>query len=166
MAKITRFPVGLLDFLGLKTQGTNPSILSDTVAPILDLSQFYLADRWRIVLESGLTAAGIANVSTALTVPVGEVWYVKQFGISSSALGAGQTLRLQAFVSPPGVSAGSYYTARLDQAAQATVGEVCRSAVRDFVATGGTGFGFSSLQNVGGPVLNIQAAWLYCPLLR
>lgn len=166
MAKITRFPVGLLDFLGLKTQGTNPSILSDTVAPTLDLSQFYLADRWRIVLETGLSAVGTNNTATALTVPVGEVWYVKQFGLSTGALGAGQTLRLQAFVSPPGIAAGSYLTGQLDQAAQATVGELCRASVRDFIATGGTGFGFTPLQNVAGPVGGIQATWLYCPLLR
>lgn len=166
MAQITRVPVGLLDFLGLKTQGNNPAILSDTVAPILDLSDFYLADRWEILVETGLNAVGTANVQCVTTVPVGQVWYVKQFGVSTAPLGAGQTLRLQAFASLPGAAAASHLTGALDQAAQATVGEICRASLRGFVATGGTGFGFTPLQNVAGPVNGLAATWLFCRLLR
>jgi len=166
MSKITRLPVGLLDFLGTKNDGRNPALLSETVAPTLELADFYLADRWEILVETGLNAVGTANVSTATVVPVGQVWYVKQFGVSTAPLGAGQTLRLQAFASLPGAAAASHYTGPLDQAAQATVGELCRASLRDFVATGGTGFGFTPLQNTGGPVNGLAATWLFCRLLR
>lgn len=166
MAKISRLPVGLLDFLGLKNLGRNPDELALTVVPMLDMRDFYLADRWTNVVETGLSAAGTANTSTVTRVPAGEIWWIKQYQVSTSPLGAGQTLRLQAFASLPGAASASQFTGELDQAAQATVGEICRASVRDFLAIGGTQFGFTPLQNVAGPVPNISASWTYVPFLR
>ena len=166
MAKITRSPVGLLDFFGLKNDGRNPAELANVVAPIIDLREFYLADRWQYTSESGLTATGTNNVACALSVPVGEIWYVKEFGVSSGALGAGVQLRLQAFITLPGNVARSQITAELDQAASGVAGEVVRTAVRDVLCTGGTEFGFTSLQNVGGPVGGLAAKWVYARFLR
>lgn len=41
---INRIPNGLLSLLGIKSVGQNPSLLSDTVSPTLDLSAFYFTE--------------------------------------------------------------------------------------------------------------------------
>lgn len=86
MPSITRYPPGLLDLLGLQSQGDNPRALSDTVSPVVDIGQLYLASTQQLVTGSGGGAiAGFNSFGPELEVPVGQVWVVHAFNVSVAA---------------------------------------------------------------------------------
>lgn len=91
MPSITRYPNGLLDLLGLQSQGDNPRLVSDIVSSIVDVGQLYLANVQ--VLVTGSVAAAAANFNsfaTPLIVPTGEIWLLKSFSATVAA-GVGVT---------------------------------------------------------------------------
>lgn len=76
MSRINRVPIGLQSFLDSQNAGDNPSELARTVIPIIDLQPFYEARNWEVLtaIASGLTTQQEIN---AITVPEGEIWFVK-----------------------------------------------------------------------------------------
>lgn len=72
MTAIGRVPRGLLDFFRIQSQGSNPQALSETIAPTLDMVDFYAAT------ESG--DVSICNVNVGLAtggtlIPLGATSY-------------------------------------------------------------------------------------------
>lgn len=63
---------GLLDAFDLKTYGTSPTAFGDTVSPIADVMDHYLATRLRCAANNG----NLQNINdnVALTVPNGTAW--------------------------------------------------------------------------------------------
>lgn len=72
MGRVNTNPLGLLDLLQSKTDGINPSDLAESVAPVLDITQFYLSERMGIEFAV-VSTASIGNQS-AIEVTAGEVW--------------------------------------------------------------------------------------------
>jgi hypothetical protein len=75
---IQRFPVGLLEMLGMKGTGDTPHQLGADISGGLDLTSLYLAQR-RVTLSANTGVAMVANTTynlTSLTVPSGEIWFV------------------------------------------------------------------------------------------
>lgn len=83
MPDITRYPRGLLDLLGLQSQGQNPNALGSTVAPTLELGALYglsAQNTGQIVSIIAAPANG-SNAGAGLIVPQGEVWRVEYGGV-------------------------------------------------------------------------------------
>lgn len=93
---INRYPRGLLALLGSKVGGVTPPAFGDQVAPVLELSQFYLADTTeRSTVSGNLAATGL--FASTIVVPDTELWYIQRYSvISGAALGAGQSLTMVA----------------------------------------------------------------------
>lgn len=82
---IQRVPLGLIDFLGLQSSGGNPTVLPDQLSSILDLTPFYLANRWEALQTTTAAISTLgATVVSVLTVPAGQIWYCDQFQIAGS----------------------------------------------------------------------------------
>ena len=97
---ISRRPAGLLDLLLSQQQGQNPTKLEDDVQPIIDMSQFYEADRISIdALTTNLSAVG---VTATHTVPAGEHWKLIAVGFAGVFNAANQ--RVQIYFSFSGFS--------------------------------------------------------------
>jgi len=99
---INRQPLGLLSFFGIKNSGRNPSALAESIAPTLDLSQWYLATNSQsTAINDNVAAVGF---TTFIQVPQNETWAILACTVNSqNALGAGQTLRIGGAFSRPSV---------------------------------------------------------------
>lgn len=74
---ISRRPSGLLDLLLTQQQGKNPSVLGESVQPVIDLTEMYATDR--LTIETlNRTYTAIAQ-TTNFDVPPGETW--RLFGV-------------------------------------------------------------------------------------
>lgn len=75
---IQRFPVGLLELLGMKGTGDTPHTLGDNIGASVDIMSMYLAQR-RVTVSAqtsiAMTGNGTFN-ATGLAVPSGEIWFV------------------------------------------------------------------------------------------
>ena len=72
MSKINTLPKGLQQFLGNTHQGVNPSELSQTVQPQVDLQPFWSADKLKWFSNAvTVTTPGNGNI---VVVPQGELW--------------------------------------------------------------------------------------------
>lgn len=105
--QIGRYPVGFLELLGSKTNGTTPAVLLDGVMPTVDLTEFWAqgASRQTLAATTTITAPGIWGATTsALTVPIGEFWRVHSITLHRGAvLPAGTTYRLSPAYYDPGI---------------------------------------------------------------
>lgn len=70
--RINRVPLGLLDFLGTKSLGDNPSELMAEVRPTLNLFPFFAAERFVVNGENASASTGAGGQT--FTVPKGELW--------------------------------------------------------------------------------------------
>ena len=89
-------PEGLLGFFDIK-RGNAPRLLSIDLAAQLDLTDWYLYTNAIGVpspAASAIAAVGFQSFGH-LVVPPNEFWYVEEFGLLSSKLGAGQALQFQ-----------------------------------------------------------------------
>lgn len=75
-----KLPDGLLGAYNLKTTGQAPSEFGDTVAPVTDLTDFYLRD----LLANSVTAGSVtaAGDTTSVTVPAGVMWRLLSVGLA------------------------------------------------------------------------------------
>lgn len=94
---IQRVPWGMLDYLGLKGSGDNPTTLSNVVSPVVDFTNAYLYQRWvTFSLPTINMAAGFITtaVPSDLQAPAGSLMIFDQLHFRSSAImGAGTTIR-------------------------------------------------------------------------
>lgn len=96
---IQRYPVGLLPFLGIQSAGVAPSEISGTVAPTLDVLDFYTRDRIENVQIGGINlgpAIGlIGNANSGGTPAANELWLVYGVSLQTTAQAAATTGRYQ-----------------------------------------------------------------------
>jgi len=81
---INRIPQGFLSLLDLKTQGQNAHTLSDTLIPVVECLDFYLAAQRQVVTAQAAASIGAVSAA-ALTPAAGEIWIVRQFCVFSVA---------------------------------------------------------------------------------
>lgn len=68
-------PRGLLGFFGLKTEGQNPNEFSDTIVPVVDVTDFYGARR---IEEATNSSTGeVAAASIQINVDARHQWWVR-----------------------------------------------------------------------------------------
>lgn len=75
MSRINRLPLGLLDYLGSKTQGDNPSEFLQEVRPTLNLTPFLLAER--LEHKFNRREESVTANSDFFTVPSGQAWLLQ-----------------------------------------------------------------------------------------
>lgn len=96
---IQRYPRGLLDLLGSKSNGQNPVQLAQVVAPVIDVSALYQFD----LVEQRAATTNAANLPGAwgvtgsnLTVPAGELWLVHNLSLAANTnLVAGESYQVR-----------------------------------------------------------------------
>ena len=99
---IQRYPRGLLDLLGSKSSGDNPTQLSPVVVGQIDLSALYQFDK----VEARSATTNVANLNGAwavtgsnLTVPAGELWLLHNLSANANAnLAAGEAYTINAAI--------------------------------------------------------------------
>lgn len=100
MGTIARRPAGLLDLLLAQQSGKNPSELSDTVIPVLDLGMYYDQERIQVAEETR-TASAVGN-SDEITVPQGESWKVLNVSCRMTHNTIGAIIRVGLFITATG----------------------------------------------------------------
>lgn len=106
-------PPGLLSLLQLKQRGKNPDTLSDTVVPVVDLTEWYaVLDReflqWELVMDGGAGGAEFAfnfvagaDAASSIIIPNDEVWFVWNVSASFGASIGGELHGLLATATRP-----------------------------------------------------------------
>jgi hypothetical protein len=85
-------PRGLLGWLQLKQQGTNPSQLADFVQPTLDLTPHYREQQAQVLDQNSgisLTTGNVGFVAwspLSIIVPPNETWWVTAYDIATSTI--------------------------------------------------------------------------------
>jgi hypothetical protein len=108
---IQTLPLGLLGLLQLKSGGSNPSQLADTVSPTYDLGKFYENNQSLLcatlfggtpALTTNARGAPVFQVGGVnITVPQKELWYVQEWTISCNLLAA-EYIRFAPWFTGPG----------------------------------------------------------------
>lgn len=143
-------PKGLLGFLQLKNAGKNPDRLSNTLSPSLDLFEWYMAGTAQDIIPAPATAA-LPTGSTGfqaftvnpVIVPQQEIWWVQNFGVLSSALGATESVGFMcAIQGVPAAVAGTYmFGDRRTILTGTATGRVARAYANGFWVPPGYTFG-------------------------
>lgn len=81
MGQINAIPKGFLDLFNAQQQGKTPPQYVDALAPVVDMTEFYLAN----YLGAHQVDANHAGASVfTVTVPDGEVWLLRNLGLLSN----------------------------------------------------------------------------------
>jgi len=88
---IQRVPRGLIDLLGMRATGQTPAQLGNDIRGSLELLEFYLNERFRVLQgnSSNIVSPAISVVAGS-TVPQGQLWLLYQISLSSGLSAAGQ----------------------------------------------------------------------------
>jgi len=152
---------GLLDFLQLKNLGRNPTLLADSVQPVLNVNDWYKSEQPEVVggrtgLGSTVVYAGYENTAT-LEVPSNEVWRVRDYtvalvidlatctGVEIYALAPAMRYRQEAFDVGAGVMVGRsrpFYDSTLTGPLPTNGNKFFAPSLRDFWAPPGAFLGF------------------------
>lgn len=87
---LSNYPQGLVGLLGLRSSGASVSQFAETMAPTLDMLDFYVQLRRESLTLTQFAAAAGSQLFTEI-VPPGELWYVTEFNIGGNT-GAGGAL--------------------------------------------------------------------------
>lgn len=159
---VNAVPEGLLDVLGVKSQGRYPDTLDGSVQLILDPFDLYAIPRLEYANEAGgpLSLVGTASTFCALTVPAGEIWWVKAYAWVGT-LGAGMTTKIRVFAGIPNLAGNSADDSEVDAGCSGTTGDRIRAVKRNFWAYSGWAFGAQAITNTGGPANVFSAIWQF-----
>lgn len=149
MPLINRVPRGLLSLLDLKAQGENARELSYQLTTVIEALDFYLAAFREIVTDTETVPGTGPDGDPNLSPPAGQIWFVRQFGVFSTAdLPVGATLQIMAGVVP--ISGLFIPLGNLSD--RAAVGERVSSSVPDqFVLQPGEQLGYFTNVFTGAP---------------
>jgi len=84
-APITERPQGLLELLGLKNGGQYPQHMSELLAPTFDLGSWYRQWQKEVRAPADVTFTNLGTSFLLDTVPAGEVWFVHEVNVRSTA---------------------------------------------------------------------------------
>lgn len=99
MGDITKPPLGLLDLLGRKSVGSNPSILEGDISGGVALLDLYLLNA-RLQFASTITINNSSTQTLDHTVPSGKIWVVYSYGLTFTPLAAGNQGIQMGFIDP------------------------------------------------------------------
>jgi len=91
-AVISKLPLGLLGFFGIKNGGQYPQTVGQVIVPQLDMGELLAANyHERLGLQSLVTATGFTQSTIVATggnaiVPASELWYVMHASMVASTL--------------------------------------------------------------------------------
>jgi len=154
---INRVPQGLLSLLDLKAQGENAKELSYQLFTVLEALDFYLAPIREIVTDTETVPGTGPDGDPNLSPPAGQIWFVRQFGVFSTAdLAVGATLQVVAGILP----LSGVFLPMGDLSNLAAVGERVASSVPDqFILQSGQQLGYFTTVFGGAPgVVRITAS--------
>jgi hypothetical protein len=97
---------GMMQLLGLKNNGQAPGVLSDVVAPVLNVLPFYL--QANVELLAGGSALPASGFTGFFPVPTRETWYIHSASSDLSGLAATEYAEISACVY---AASGAGYTA-------------------------------------------------------
>lgn len=108
MGQINRIPRGYLDLVGTETGGKNPSDSSETVSPIVDMSELYSSQALRSI-NFAINSLVVGSSSNIL-VPSEETWLLYSAGmhVTSPLLGDQDNVALFAGQLPRGGPAAGF----------------------------------------------------------
>lgn len=135
---IQRVPPGLLGYFGIKNGGMNPTNVSNTLLPQLDMLDWYMMGS-----VSGLSTGGLVNaigLTTYFTVPDGEYWYVHGVTARATVAAAGR-VRMRAAAAIPFVSTLNIYQAGPLAESSVATDDVTSTIQESFWAPPGARFG-------------------------
>lgn len=95
-ARINQQPGGILGLLGIKNGGRNPEELATILAPVFDVSAYYLEANAQFVQ---VLADAQLGLNIFAQVPEGEVWYVHHASAATGALAAADYFQTQMAIS-------------------------------------------------------------------
>jgi hypothetical protein len=90
-------PKGLVSLLGLRDMGGVPRTLLADLQAGVDITQFLLLDR---EVLNDTVAVSTVTAAVVFQVPAGELWYVHEYGIRSSALAASERIKITTITQP------------------------------------------------------------------
>lgn len=86
---ISNRPLGFNSFFGLNDMGAVPREVSDAVAPVIDMTEFFAVNKE--TLSVAVNATGVGPISV-FAVPQGQLWRIDGISVEGAALGAGQRI--------------------------------------------------------------------------
>lgn len=126
--------------------------MSDTAAPVIDMTQFLLANR--VKLFSTAPAAAVGGYNALYTVPNGKVWYLRAASIQMTT-GAGVTCSATIMVQPADRDiAGSALVLSPMVSAAASQVRFAAAPYLDLILGSGTTLGVYVGDLVGAPTMN------------
>lgn len=151
---INRLPAGFLGFVDVKQMGKNPSHIADTVAPVVDMTSFYVAGS-RSTKQGpsvALGAGGPTRWVSDVFVPTGKCWMISEIEmVAAGVLGAGGTFQGYLMVLDP--TGQSQWVS--DPTPQYVTGDRVNHAAyleRPFIALPGYVLAVDIVRNAGGAV--------------
>lgn len=103
---INRVPRGLLGFVDVKAMGKNPARLSDSVAPVLDLTALYMTDGLRQQVEAGAPVDFIVagTWQPKYVVPANKIWLVRSIATVCNTVAAANNIQFLHAVNQNGLA--------------------------------------------------------------
>lgn len=86
---ISNRPLGFNSFFGLNDLGAVPKEVAQSVAPVIDMTEFFAVNKE--TLSVAVNAAGVGSISV-FAVPQGQLWRIDGVSVEGSPLGAGQRI--------------------------------------------------------------------------
>jgi len=86
--RVSRYPSGYLELMGVKSQGTTPPDVADAVMPVVDMTEFYAKGASLSAFAStavAVTTTGNYGAASGFQVPTGELWRVHSVSITANA---------------------------------------------------------------------------------
>jgi hypothetical protein len=158
MGIVNRYAKGLLTVLDSQTQGDTPSSMGDVIAPTMDVSEFLLASKGSVQLQTQNIFIGLGQVVEA-PVPAGEQWWVRSVHlevITRDAVVGNWVFAL--FAALPGIQVPLTSSFTMAMAAVfATSRTIFQDFNRPFVMKTGDALATSCQAVTGAPVLGVNA---------
>lgn len=102
--QITRAPSGLLDLVGTKTQGQNPSQFSSIAQLTIDGLYSWCLPRMENTVQPLAPAAGTGIYGISHTVPTGEAWVIFGYSVKAVCGGADSITGMRSVLFAPDAS--------------------------------------------------------------
>jgi hypothetical protein len=84
---LSKLPLGLLGFFGIKNGGDYPQAVRADIQPVLDLAQMFAINYRELLSYAPVAALGFVSANSVTgvspTVPAGEVWFISAVSVQT-----------------------------------------------------------------------------------